>query len=344
MSDDRLRELERAWRANPRDPEALAALEAARRRAGLRAQPAPLDAELHPPRTFASAQRFDVFVQDAQGRVRGLGSSGRGQPPLELPEHRAWWVRPHPGSRGRALWTELREQRIPGLSLERLRPSGQEWRALGELDHLRWLSLADVRLTDRLIAEVGGLRELTHLCLRRSVVGSPLGGLSDGQARTLARLPKLTHLDLAGSQTLTRAGVAAFTTGASPLTALDLSACPELDDGGLQALCGSAELRRLSLGHNRRLGHRGLLQLKELPRLSELDLVGIARLDRGARRAFERLPLTRLALGQVAEHESPTGFVASLPAEHLRHLHLEGTLDAALPSPHSSASQPWRRS
>ncbi|MCA8926138.1 MAG: hypothetical protein KDD82_30305 [Planctomycetes bacterium] len=325
MSDDRVRELERAWRASPNDPALLQALLAARRRAGLTTPPALLEAQVFPPRRFESAHRYEVFVRDAEGRVLALGETSRARPAVELPAHRAWWVRPHAGSRHRTLWEDLREQAVPGLSLERLRPGSLEWRWLGELHGLRWLSLEDVRLVPRLLEEVAKLEGLTHLNLRRSKPSSPLDGVDDALAACVARLPRLTHLDLAGSQALTRAGLLEVATGASPLHSLDLSACPALERDALQTLSGSPALSRLVLRDNPGFDHTALRRLARLHGLSELDLTGVAPLDRFALGALEELPLVRLALGDVSDHEHPSALLRRLPTEHLTHLKLRCT-------------------
>ncbi|MEZ6189470.1 MAG: hypothetical protein R3F62_31280 [Planctomycetota bacterium] len=117
VADERLRGLERRF-AEEGDLDAGRELVAHLRRTGEPVGGALLAADLRPPRSFASELPLAVYALTADDAVRWIGNTPS-PAPLELPEHRTFWVRPlrsEPEHVARAA-EELAAQQIPRFAL-----------------------------------------------------------------------------------------------------------------------------------------------------------------------------------------------------------------------------------
>ena len=332
MADARLRARERAWQQCPDDPEAVAGLIAARRRAGLEVPGWLLDQQVHPGRAFEPGAPFEVFADLPEGGIRHLGATTRATG-LAVPPHHAWWVQP-PGA-GRALPDVLalvREHRVPGLALPRAQLTARDLAAAGELPGLTWLSLAgcgrlDAEALSVLAERAPGLR---HLELDRC--GRGLRVRQDA----LRGLPDLIHLflrDRAGD-----ADVAEVVAGAPKLTRLRIGG-RQLTNEGVERLAALSDLTRLEVGFAGRVSARGIEALAALPRLLHLDLVACARAKGPSLGKLARLqhlislgyyPVGRWGLLRGADATDLRGLARLTRLEHLALLDLATRASPAL--------------
>jgi Leucine Rich Repeat (LRR) protein len=293
VRDRDLRAAEHRLQADPDDQDALQHAILARQRSGL-----PVPGWMHaravlPARTFAPPLALDVGALLLDGRSLGLGRTG--DAPLELPEHRTFWVKPPPPSDATLedIVPVLAAEGVPGLALA---PdvSDAGLAQLGPLaDHLTYLDLsACARVTAAGLSHLQLLECLATLrlwycaslgdealaALGRLVGVSTLDlsnctGFSEGALRELNALEELTVLELGSCRQVGDAGLSHLR--ALPrLTSLDLRRCVGLTDAGLAGLAGSPELTVLNLSFCPELTLKGLAPLGELPRLSRIYLVG----------------------------------------------------------------------
>lgn len=245
MSDEALRELERAWRATPRDGALATRLVDALRRAGRDAPLEALDARLLPPRTLRTTYPLRVQAWLGGVQVETVASaSGR---VVELPEHSTWQASVGGEDARERDWLarDLRELGAEAVCVSdrRLQP----WVASLAGSAVRALTLVSTSQSDdvpeldaRLLAHVAQLREL-HLvavCLEPASLedygrASRLERLShsgfeldDRQVPSLAAFPRLAWLSIADTD-LTSASVDGLAACAA-LRAL------ELDRSGLE--------------------------------------------------------------------------------------------------------------
>lgn len=206
---------------------------------------------------FVSSSRFRVLVENDHGELREVGRTPTASA-IVLPPARWWWVRPpHPDVlRDPAVRQELERSAAPGLHLGHEALNLRALDAAALVPTLRWLCLRGAR------------------------------ALTVPQARALARLSTLEHLDL-GLVDL-QPGALAELAGHATLRSLDLRRKPpapgkarerSLDDD--LRLLSTMPLRALSL-RDERLMHRDLEVIGGMSTLEELNL----------RRCFERYPGT----------------------------------------------------
>jgi len=248
---------------------------------------------LLPARTFAPRASLDVGALLPDGRSLGLGRTG--QNPIQIPEHRTFWVKPPPPSDAslEGLVSELVAEGVPGLALapdvsdaglERLAPLADhltylDLSACGRLTasglaHLRPLEcLATLRLWyclslgDAALARIGDLTGLSTLDLGNCT------GFGEASLAALTSLEELTVLKLGSCAQVGDSGLGLLR-GLPRLTSLDLRRCARVTDAGLAGLVGSSELTVLNLSFCSELTLKGLAPLRELPRLSQVYLVG----------------------------------------------------------------------
>lgn len=293
MRDRNLRAAEHRLQADPDDQDALQHAILARQRSGL-----PVPGWMHarsilPPRSFAPPVALDVGALLPDGRSVGLGRTG--PEPLEIPEHRTFWVKPPPPTDQalEEISAALVGEGVPGLALA---PDVSD-AGLAHLaplaDHLTYLDLSACgRLTaaglarlepleclatlrlwycmslgDAALAALGRLRGLSTLDLGNCT------GFSEAALGELRGLEELTVLALGSCRQVGDAGLEHLR-GLPRLTSLDLRRCASLSDAGLAGLVGSPELTVLNLSFCPQLTLKGLEPLRELPRLSRLYLVG----------------------------------------------------------------------
>lgn len=174
MSDERLRELERAAALRPSDPEAIDALIDERYRLGLRVAPELYEQRVFPPLSFPAPPKSRLEWARPGGRYRRPRyPAPSGDYELEAHESFTLELRRH--------GPELHD--LPGLSFGPGAGRG--------LERLQSLELDGIQLRDD-----GGLHELPdlrHLKLTEDarLAEETLRGL-------LASSPRLTHLDLTG--------------------------------------------------------------------------------------------------------------------------------------------------
>jgi hypothetical protein len=259
--DQDWRALERLWRSDPGDQDALHRAITARRRAGLPVPSFLLQSQVFEPRTVTASVPLDVFALLPDGRAVGLG-----QAPASVPEHRELWVSPiHVDERrlGPAI-DEVCAQRIQGLAL----PPGVTSRGLGlvgRAGHLVRLDLAGCGLlTDDALATVS---ELPHLA---TLVLWWCAKITDAGLAHLARASSLVNLNLARLKKITDAGVAHLGS-LTELAALNLSDCPAIGDDAVRALARLSRLTFLDLAGTD-LTDDGLRALAPLRELTILNL------------------------------------------------------------------------
>lgn len=292
MRDRALRAAEHRLQADPDDQDALQQAILARQRSGLPVPGWMHARSLSPARSLQLSVPVDVGALLPDGRSVGLGRTG--EAPLQIPEHRTFWITPPtPSDLSVAeLGAELVAQSVPGLSL------GSDFsedglRALAPLaEHLTYLDLSACRramsglrelhalsclatlrlwycvsLDDAGLEALGGVKGLSTLDLGNCT------GFAEGALDSLLGLEELTVLRLGSCRQIGDLGVGLLRR-LPRLTSLDLRHCVRLSDAGLAALAGAPELTVLNLSFCDSLTLGGLAQLVALPRLSQLYLAG----------------------------------------------------------------------
>ena len=323
MSDEELREAERAWRANEADQAALARWIAARYRAGLPVGLELLERRVHPARCFDLPVPARFWTEDPQGERVDLGETPAGGEGLAVPPLGWLWARPDDALAPEALPALLGAE-PDGLELD-LRSDGEPEAVVRCLAGSLLTALrlrCDAPLSAAALAALAALPRLVRLGYECAT-----GAVTREDLACLARLPNLSALELelrselapgaltslAGARALLELSVtargrrldearapgdeelAAMVRGLSSLRTLDLEQSERaLTDGCLRALVDSCSCLRSLLLPNAAVSDDGVRVLCGLPlralRLSS-DLVTDACAD-----DLARLPLTRLEL------------------------------------------------
>ena len=251
--DARTQDLLRAARADPSEGPLAAALQALRR-AGQAVPDDLLAREVYPPRQVAFAGSYKVVAERPSGVWETFG--GQKLREVELPEHRVWWVTPQPVALGAEVIEELRELRVPGLTLGR---SKEATALVARLDGLplRWLSLAGC------------------------------AGCTDATLEALPTCLQLAELDLRGRK-VTEHGLKHLLSRAPNLVRLSLDRVRTVKDLGV--LSGWPALRRLSLAG---ISAKALDSLPDLPQLTHLSLYEVGLTAKRLRALAPRLPALR---------------------------------------------------
>jgi DNA-binding response OmpR family regulator len=196
-------------------------------------------------------------------RVDGVDRGARRV--LELLETILEWPRVQAGQKLDLLATRLSDEELGNL--------------VRSLDDLRFLSLAETRITDAGVAHLARLRGLEELHLDDTEVG-------DAGLETLAALPGLRVLDLKRTK-ITDAGLARL----QPLRGLRglYLTGTAVTDAGLAHLRGLAELETLILWDTG-ISDAGLPHLRGLSRLRELILWNTRVTERGVAALQAHLP------------------------------------------------------
>ncbi|MCA8924009.1 MAG: hypothetical protein KDD82_19520, partial [Planctomycetes bacterium] len=221
MADAKLRALERRF-SDEGDLAAGRELAASLRRAGAPVCGPLLAADVRPGLSFASELPLGVHVLTGDDEVRWLGNTPRPNP-LQVPEHRAWWVQPlrSEAEHLRRAVEALRAQGIPGLAV-----GGRG--ANGLIPPLP-MHLETLRLQRRVV----GRGELDFADADPPLVVPNLTRLSLDGAGSVEVDPgeALTEVALSGAEQACRELVERFAGRGLPLTRLDLRAFRELDLG-----------------------------------------------------------------------------------------------------------------
>ncbi len=313
------RELQRAWEAAPDDQALLAALIAARRRAG---QPVPaslLDRQVFAARTLELP--FDAGVEAVLADGAGSVSETPAPGPLAIPAHRRLRVSLFPeddasvatavehldregvselrmwcaGLSASSLAALPRVRSLRDLTLESIGPRpDEELRFLDRMPELERLSLRELpRITGRGLEPIGRMENLVALELRKAP------GVDDAALAWLPRLRSLSSFELdvgrrsigVGDPTLRALG------GLTHLEELGLTGCDGIDDAGLGALASLKGLRRLKLSFCEHVGDAVGQLTAELPALRELDVRATRIGDATLRRLAEQGVLEVLDVG-----------------------------------------------
>jgi len=287
------RTLERRSLAARGDQDLLAQALRARRRAGAPVSRRLLDMRVHPAREFGSRLHLRVWARLPSGALEEVGRTPRwlGRP-LEVPEHRQWWVEPlvPPRNDGlRELAADLARHEVPGLELPASRVNDAGLAHLRGVTGLTMLWIKGGRhLTDRALGHLAELSALTSLKLwgcaavtdegaatlsrvtELTSLSLPGAQLTDRGAAELARLERLTELALNSSR-VGDAGLGHLSR-LEGLASLDLDSCP-VGDAGLAHVGRLADLVKLSLLGCRAVTDAGLRHLEGLEQL-QLVILG----------------------------------------------------------------------
>lgn len=334
MSDEALRELERAWQADPSDQALLQRLAQERGRSGLPAwTPAMRAKRVLPARRFQSSLPLRVRVRKENGATHTVGETPVPEG-VELPPCRAWWVEPVGPPPLQNLRRELLEQEIPGLELDaRELPLPQLHHLVADLGHLERLSLraaVDASLLGRLSrftqllelklegevphdVELGedGLRPLTRLerlvrleldvRVARRAGPTNLMSILRGLIRARQPRPSLAFLgelpalrELRLSGELVDDDALTIVEGLPGLEELDLSGCDQVSPAALARVTHLVRLRALDLSHTQ-ADDETLAGAGELGHLERLRLSGCPEVSRLS--PLAGLPLRDLTLG-----------------------------------------------
>ncbi len=192
--------------------------------------------------------------------------------------------------------TRLHTLRIPATRVEDLAP-------IRQLTGLKFLHLANTRITDAGLAPVAGFTALESLMLRDTPI-------TDAGLKHLRGATSLTQLDL-GKTKITDAGLADLA-ALNSLQRLEL-ASTAVSDAGLSHLAGLSSLKTLILNETK-VTDAGLEHVAKLTSLTNLDLGKTKVTDAGVKNLTALKNLTRLTIdGSAVTKTAVTALQNTMP-------------------------------
>jgi hypothetical protein len=159
------------------------------------------------------------------------------------------------------------------------------FRAIGDLPHLRTVSLSGMAVTDSTLLNLRDLGDLRELTISDSSV-------SDAGWKPLEQLTRLEFLTLDGSNVDDAA--LSHIKGLTHLKDLKLFTTGGVTDAGLSDLQRLSRLMHLTLYSSDKITDAGMQYIKRLPRLTLLDIAMTGVSEAGVRDLKEDLPTLRI--------------------------------------------------
>ena len=167
-------------------------------------------------------------------------------------------------------------------------------KAVEGMTKLKSITMQRARITDAGLAHLRRLSNLTSL-------GINVPGVTDAGLKHLTRLTRLRQLILSGSQ-VGDAGLDHLT--GLPITELFLN-LTRISDAGMDRLARISSLRRLMISHNPGITDAGLIPLRTLANLQELDVSATKVTPEGVVALRQALPTLKRVTNQPARPTSP---------------------------------------
>lgn len=240
---------------------------------------------------------------------------------------------------------------IEELSISESGVTNRSCPLIGDLRQLRILNLPESRIDDEGVAMLAGLTQLEELRLGKSSPTIP-GQITDAGVRHLAKLRRLTALDLEGARL--GDGAAGVIGRFSQLEELMLpeatgitdqgfhslcqlrklrqlsAGCPQVSDAGLARVPQLANLRLLDLAVGPRVTTAGIESLAQLTKLTGLNLIGAPVDDSGARALASLTQLEDLLLPDAQLGDAGFRSLCQLPKLSSMRVSAPGLTDAGL--------------
>ena len=180
------------------------------------------------------------------------------------------------------------------LGLDHTGVTDDDLKAVEELRKLNSIHMQGTRITDAGLVHLRRLANLTSLMINNTRVTT--AGL-----KHLNQLTKLRQLGVSGSE-VGDAGLILLT--GLPITELSFVKT-QITDAGMPTLAKMTALRRLSISYNPRITDEGLIPLRALPNLQELDVSATKVTPAGIAALCQALPTLKRVTNQPARPVSP---------------------------------------
>jgi serine/threonine-protein kinase len=204
---------------------------------------------------------------------------------------------------------------VTGVDLSASKAADADLVHLAAFPHLKTLNLYNVHVTDKGLAHLEHLTELTSLTLGNDP------NFTDDWLRHLKGLNELQEFNLIATG-VTGSGLA-YLHDAQKLAKVNLGQNPKLEDGGLAHLTGRASLRMLYLHNCAKVTDKGMENLTGLTGLTDLALPGTQVTDDGLAHLQEATQLGRLELTSLKVTDA--GLARFKDLSKLTELHASGT-------------------